>query len=308
MQEKYDTIIVGGGPAAISAGIYLARKKVSTLLIAKEWGGQVSKTNEIENYLGFESIRGSELSSKMIGHLKKYSLDIQEGVIVEQIKSVDDSLIKVTANDQDYQAKTLIVATGGVPRKLGVSGEKEFSGKGVTYCSICDAPLFKNKGVVVVGSGNSGLEAALDLTKYASKIYLLEVADKLGGDKFLQDRIKKENKIQIITSVSVKEISGDKFVSGLTYKDRQSGNEEKLDVQGVFVEIGWLPNSILFENVVELNERKEIKIDKYNQTSAPNIFAAGDVTDVSHKQLVIAAGEGAKAALNVYDYILNIKK
>lgn len=303
----YDLIIIGGGPAAIAAGIYAARKKIKTLIVAKEWGGQVAKTGIIENYPGFETIPGPQLVDKLIQHLKKYKIDIKENTEAKKIKLVNDDIIEVKINEEVYQSKTAIIATGGIPRKLQVPGEDEFAGKGVTYCSICDAPLFKDKNVAVVGGGNSGLEAALDLLKYASKIYLLEAMQKLGGDKFLQDKIKKESEINIITNASVKEIKGDKFVTGLVYQDKQSNKETELSLQGVFIEIGWVANSSLIENMVELNERKEIKIDGRNKTSKPNIFAAGDVTDVSHKQLIIATGEGAKAALNAYDYINKIK-
>ncbi|MFC1700913.1 NAD(P)/FAD-dependent oxidoreductase [Patescibacteria group bacterium] len=301
----YDLIIIGGGPAAISAGIYSARKKIKTLMVVKEWGGQAVKTGQIENYPGFDLISGMELVDKLVNHLKKYNIEIIEYTKVDKIEWIDDSNIKVSADNEVYQSKAIIFAAGGIPRKLKIPGEEEFSGKGVAYCSICDAPLFKNKEVAVVGGGNAGLETALDLVKYASKIHILEFKQKLGGDKILQDKIKKENKISVITSASIQEIKGDKFVNSLIYNGKTEKNKV-LSVQGVFVSIGWIANSSLLKDVVELNEWKEIKINSCNVASKPNIFAAGDATNISHKQLIIASGEGAKAALNAYEYLNKI--
>lgn len=302
----HDVIIIGGGPAAITAGIYLARKKVNLLLLAKDWGGQAAKTSIVENYPGFGETSGPDLVNKFVEQLKKYKIEIKENTEVKEFKLIDDLTVEAKADGHTYQAKTAVIATGGVPRKLNVPGEKEFVGKGVAYCSICDAPLFKNKEVAVVGGGNAGLEAVLDLLKYASKIYLLEFQSELGGDAFLRDRIKGDGKVEIIMNAAVKEIKGDKLVSGLVYQDRQSGQTKELSLQGVFVTIGWSANSSLFENVVKLNEKKEIEIDNLNKTSKPNIFAAGDVTNVLYKQLVIAVGEGAKAALSTYNYISSL--
>lgn len=307
MENKYDVIIIGGGPAAVSAGIYATRKKLKTLLIAQEWGGQIMKTGTIENYPGFGSITGPELADKFAAHLKQYEIDFREGAAARQISFPDEQTIEIKTDENIYQSRSLIVATGGVPRKLNIPGEREFSGKGVAYCSVCDAPLFKNKEVAVIGGGNSGLEAALDLLKYAAKIYILEIDKDLAGDPFLQDELKKDKKIKIITNAAVREIKGDNFVNKLIYQDQQSDEVKELSLQGVFVEIGWVANSFLVKDVVKLNERDEIKIDAHNRTSRQNIFAAGDVTDVPYKQLVIAAGEGAKAALSAYNYLLKNK-
>lgn len=303
MENKYDVAIIGGGPAAVSAGIYAARKKLKTLLIAKEWGGQIMKTGAIENYPGFKSIAAFELVNNFTVHLKNYEIDIQEDTMAREISFINDQTIEIKTDENTYQGRSLIMATGGIPRKLDVPGEREFSGKGVAYCSICDAPLFKDKEVAIIGGGNSGLEAALDLLKYASKVYILEISKNLAGDKFLQDELKKEEKIKIITNAFVKEIKGDNFVNKLIYQDKQTDEIRELSLQGVFIEIGWMANSFLVKDMIELNERGEIKIDSHNRTSKPNIFAAGDVTNVPYKQLIIAAGEGAKAALSAYDYL-----
>ncbi len=299
---KYDLIIIGGGPAAISTGIYAARKKLKTLLLTKDWGGQLNWTNLIENYPGFELISGPELVKKLVAHLKRYQgedLEIREGNEVKKIEVENEHSIKVKT-DKSYQAKALIVATGRNYKKLGITGESEFTGKGVSYCVTCDGPLFKDKKVAVIGGGNAGLEAALDLLNYASQIYLLEFLSQLTADESLQERVGNSSKIDIFTNAAVREIKGGQLVESLVYQERSSGQHREIAVQGVFVEVGTIANSALLKNVVELNQEGEIKIDAQNRTSVKNIFAAGDVTDVSGKQIVVAAGEGAKAALNAY--------
>ena len=304
----YDLIIIGGGPAAISAGIYAARKKLKTLLITKGWGGQLNSAPWIENYPGFDSISGMDLSNKLISHLKKNTLDIKEGFDIKEIKvEKKNKIIRVRGKKIDFRAKAVIVTTGRVPKKLGIFNEEKFIGKGISYCATCDAPMFQGKKVVVVGGANAGLGIALELTDYASKIYLLEFLPELNADEYLQEKVKKSSKINIITNVLVKEFKGDKFIEGLIYQDNISKKEKTLKVEGIFIAIGSSANFSLVKNVVKLNKQNEIKIDSKNRTSQLNIFAAGDVTDVSHKQVIIAAGEGAKAALNAYDYIKKLK-
>jgi len=303
----HELIIIGGGPAAISAGIYAARKKIKTVLIAKEIGGQVTRTASIENYPGFESISGPDLIKKLLSHLKGLidnGFEIKKGTEVKEIKQVDN-LIEVDTSDGSYQAKVVVITTGARPKKLSIPGEDEFSGKGVSYCSTCDAPVFKDKEVAIAGGGNAGLEASLDLSKYASKIYLFEYMDKLSGDEYLQEKVSQDTKINVITKARLKEIKGDKFIKSLVYSD--NGQDKEIPIQGVFIEIGSIPNSAFVKDMVELNETGEIKVDSKNRTSVENIFAAGDVTDVSHKQIVIATGQGAKAILNAYDYLRKMK-
>jgi len=302
---KYDLIIIGGGPAAISAGIYAGRKKLRTLLLTKEWGGQLNWTNLIENYPGFESITGPELVRKLVSHLKKYQgqdLEIKEGSEVKKITVENEHLIKVETG-KSYQAKALIIATGRNYKKIGITGEEEFIGKGVSYCVTCDGPLFKDKKVAVIGGGNAGLEAALDLLNYASQIYLLEFLPQLTADESLQERVKNNSKINVLTNVAVEEIKGDRLVKSLVYQEGDSGQNKEIAVEGIFIEAGTIADSFVVKNVIELNQEGEIKIDAQNKTSVRNIFAAGDVTDVSAKQIVVAAGEGAKAALSAYQYL-----
>lgn len=304
----YDLIIIGGGSAAISAGIYAARKKLKTLLITKGWGGQLNSAPWIENYPGFDSISGMDLSNKLISHLKKNTLDIKEGFDIKEIKvEKKNKIIRVRGKKIDFRAKAVIVTTGRVPKKLGIFNEEKFIGKGISYCATCDAPLFQDKKVAVVGGANAGLGIALELSAFASKIYILEFLPELNADEYLQEKVKKSSKINIITSALIKEFKGDKFIEGLIYQDNISKKEKTLKVEGIFIAIGSSANFSLVKNVVKLNKQNEIKIDSKNRTSQLNIFAAGDVTDVSHKQVIIAAGEGAKAALNAYDYIKKLK-
>ena len=302
----YDLIIIGGGPAAISAGIYAARKKMKTLLICKNWGGQALLAPLVENYAGVEPISGAELTERMVKQLKKNEIEIKEGLGVKKVKLVDNGLaIEAQTENGSERAKTLIIATGAMPRKLGLSNEEKFIGKGVIFCATCDAPLFKNKNVAVIGGGNSAVNTAIETAVYAEKVYLL-ARSVLRADEVLQDKIKKSDKIEIITGTPIKEIKGDKFVSGLVYQDSASGEEKEISVEGIFISIGFIPNSFLVKDVVKLNERGEIIIDCYNTTSRHNIFAAGDVSGVLYKQIIIAAGEGAKAVLSAYQYISNI--
>ncbi|MFH1387895.1 MAG: FAD-dependent oxidoreductase, partial [Patescibacteria group bacterium] len=285
----YDLIIIGGGPAAISAGIYAARKKLKTLLITKGWGGQLNSAPWIENYPGFDSISGMDLSNKLISHLKKNTLDIKEGFDIKEIKvEKKNKIIRVRGKKIDFRAKAVIVTTGRVPKKLGIFNEEKFIGKGISYCATCDAPMFQGKKVAVVGGANAGLGIALELSAFASKIYILEFLPELNADEYLQEKVKKSSKINIITSALIKEFKGDKFIEGLIYQDNISKKEKTLKVEGIFIAIGSSANFSLVKNVVKLNKQNEIKIDSKNRTSQLNIFAAGDVTDVSHKQVIIA--------------------
>lgn len=298
----YDLIIIGGGPAAISAGIYAARKKLKTILICQDWGGQAALASWVENYPGFEHITGLDLVNKMVNQLKKNELEIKTGLKAKEISLAVD-LVRVKTESGSYQSRAVIIATGCLPKKLGLPSEEKFIGQGISYCATCDAPLFKNKKVAVIGGGNAGLGTAFQLTAYASKIYLLEFLPQLTGDKYFQEKISQNPKIKILTNVLIKEIRGEQLVNGLVYQERSSKKVKEIALEGIFITIGLIANSSLVKDVVELNKEGEIKIDSQNRTSQANIFAAGDVTDVSHKQIVVGAGEGAKAALSAYQYL-----
>ncbi len=299
----YDLIIIGGGPAAITAGIYAARKEIKVLLITKDWGGQMVLAPGIDNYTGFPSIKGMELVNKMVAHLKENELELKEDTQVTEISLKDKSLIEVKTKNGSYQSKTLIFATGRTPRRINVEGEEEFIGKGISYCAVCDAPLYKDKIVAVIGGGNTGVNTALEVVKYASKVHIMGYRPVPPADEFLHKEADKHPKITFHHNTTTIRFKGEQFIKSFVYLDKNDNKEKELEVGGVFIAIGSNSNSSLLENVVELNEKKEIKIDCYNRTSIKNIFAAGDVTDISHKQIIIAAGEGSKAALNAYNQL-----
>lgn len=300
----YDLAIIGGATSGLTAGIYAARKKINGVILTKHLGGQALLTDRIENFPGFDSISGLELAQKIKKQIENYKFPIREGVEVEKITKENDVFSIKIENGEEIKAKAIIIATGKNPRMLGVPGEKEFENKGVVYCSTCDAPLFGGKDVVVAGGGNSGLNSAFDLLKYASNIYVMESSDKIIGDEVLQDKLKASGKAVFMTMAEIKEIKGSAFVEKVVYLDKNDGKQKELSSQGVFVNIGWIPSSDLVKGIVDLNKFGEVIVDpKTNETSVKGMFASGDVTDIKYKQCIIAAGEGAKAALSAYDYL-----
>lgn len=304
-KNMFDLIIIGAGPAGLTAAIYAARKKLNFKILAQKIGGeQVLATRDIENWPGTKLISGQEFIQNLIDHLKAYGIEVEEGKVVSKIEKKGEGFLLKLKTGEEYSARSIIIASGKRPRHLEIPGEKEFEGKGVSFCSICDAPLFSNKVVAVIGSGNAGLESALDLTRYAKKIYVLEIGPKIVGDELLQERLKKTSKVEFILNALSRKIEGEKFVSSLIYQDKNSKEIKELKVDGVFVHIGSVPSVDFLKGFLEINSANEIVIDpKTNQTSIEGIFAAGDVTDVKWKQIVVAAGEGAKAALSAYEYL-----
>jgi thioredoxin-disulfide reductase len=300
----YDLIIIGGGPAGITAGIYAARYKLNTLLIAKNFGGQMArKAVDIENYPGFEKISGLSLIQKFEKHLRKQKIDIERDSVTK-VRKIGKNFSILTGSRKRFQSRVVVITSGADPRPLEVPGEKKFIGKGVSYCTACDAPLFADKTVAVIGGGNAGFEAALALVGYVKKVYILEFNPEVRADEINQFQAKKTGKIEVITSAALKKIQGKEFVESVIYQDRKSKTLKPLEVQGVFVEIGSIPATGFVKGLVDFNERDEIKIDpRSNMTKTPGLFAAGDVTDVKWKQIVIAAGEGAKATLSIYEYL-----
>ncbi len=300
----YDLIIIGGGPAGITAGIYAARQKLNTLLITKNFGGQLSrKAVAIENYPGFERISGLELIRRFEKHLKKQKIEIQKD-LVKKIKKANKVFSVFTKNKSKFQAKAVIIASGADPRPLEVPGEKKFIGRGVSYCTTCDGPLFAGKTVAVIGGGNAGFEAAIYLSKIAKKIYILEYSQEVKADEINQERVRKTGKIEIITSASLKQIKGDNFVRSIIYQERKTSKNVNLSVDGVFVEIGSQPATAFARDLVDFNERDEIKVEfETFQTKTPGLFAVGDCNIGQVKQIITACGEGAKAALSVSNYL-----
>jgi alkyl hydroperoxide reductase subunit F len=291
-------MIVGAGPAGITAAVYAARKRMDFLVLTTNIGGQVTYASQVENYTGFQYITGEELAAKFYEHLKRYGFDVK----VEEVKRIKPSgdLFNVKTAYANYLSKTVIVATGRRPRELNVPGEREFKNRGVTYCATCDAPLFEDMDVAVVGGGNAGLEAVLQLMKIANKIYLIEILPHLKADPILIEKALASDKVEVWTSTKVLEIIGEKTVSGI--RVQRNGEVKILPVQGVFVEIGSIPNSEIVD-FVEKNQGGEIIVNCACETSFPGLFAAGDVTNVPEKQIIIAAGEGCKAALSAFRYL-----
>lgn len=301
----YDLIIVGGGPAGISAGIYAARKKMNTLLITDGFGGQSVVSAEIQNWVGTPSISGYDLAKNLEAHLRaQKEIEIVDDDRVMAVQKKEDGTFSLaTKNGKTHEAKYLLLVSGSSRKKLGIPGESTFEGKGVVYCSICDAPLFGEKTVAVVGGGNSALESVIDLLPYASKIYLIVRSEILKGDPVTQEKIKGNSKVEIVWNAVVQEVIGKDFVTGLKYQDAKSGETKELAVDGVFVEIGLVPNSDFVKDLVDRDLYGAVKIDAKTQaTSCSGIWAAGDVTDALYKQNNISAGDAIKAVLNIYDW------
>jgi len=300
----YELIIIGGGPAGITAGIYAARQKLKTLLITKDFGGQLTKKAvPIENYPGFKEISGLGLIQKFKEHLEKFEIEIEMD-FVKKIEKIGKNFKILTKNKKQFEAKTVIIASGADPRPLKAPGEKKFIGKGVSYCTVCDAPIFKDKTVAVIGGGDSGFEAAIALGRWAKKIFILEYSPEVKASVENQEMVQKTGKVEIITNAALKEIQGEKFVNSIVYEDKKTGQEKKMELEGVFVEIGWQPSSAFAKDLVDFNERCEIKVDfETYQTKTPGLFAAGDVNIGKIKQIIAACGEGAKAALAAFEYI-----
>jgi alkyl hydroperoxide reductase subunit F len=303
--EVYDIIIVGGGPAGMTAAVYAARKQIKTLLVSKDIGGQMLWTSDIENYMGFQYISGKELTEKFKSQMEQFPIvDIVLNNTVEKLEKQDDSFILTTTNSKKFTGKTVIIASGKRYKPMNVTGEKELVGKGVSYCATCDAPLFAMKDVMVIGGGNSALTAVIDLMKIANKIYIVNIVDNWQADPIMVEKIKDAANIVPLLFHHVTAIHGEKYVTGATVESLKTNEIKDLTVQGVFIEIGLIPNSDFAKELVLQNTHGEIVVDCACQTNVPGVFAAGDVTTVPEKQISIAIGEGSKAALSAYKYLL----
>ncbi len=319
----YDLIIIGGGPAGITAGIYAARKKLNALLITKDFFGQAGKTSQIDNWPGEMAVSGIALMQKLEKHLRQFPIQIESGGkvvavgIEKRVKGVEgvkllptgrsltpSSFSVQTDKNIKYQSKSLIITTGRNARTLGVEGEQDFVGKGISYCSVCDAPFFKDKQVVVIGGGNAGFETALDLAKYAKKIFIFEKSQKVLADEMLQEQAKATGKIEILLENELIKIEGQGKVQAIVYKDIKTQKTFQQPMNGIFVHIGSVPVTGFLGKLVDFNKNNEIKVNsKTLQTSQKGVFAAGDCNDFKWKQMIIAAGQGAIAALSVYEYL-----
>ena len=306
-KDAFDVLVVGGGPAGASAAIYAARKGIRTGVAAERFGGQVLDTMAIENFISVKATEGPKLAAALEQHVREYEVDIMNLQRASRlVPAGDDGLITIELeNGAALKSRTVVLSTGARWRQMGVPGEDQYRNKGVAYCPHCDGPLFKGKRVAVVGGGNSGVEAAIDLAGIVAHVTLIEFDAKLRADEVLQRKLRSLKNVRIITSAQTTEVLGDgSRVSGLVYRDRDGGDAHRLDLEGVFVQIGLLPNTEWLAGTVGLSPRGEILVDDRGQTSVAGVFAAGDCTTVPYKQIVIAMGEGSKAALAAFDHLI----
>src|SRR3989344_126591 len=301
---QYELVIVGGGPGAVAAGIYAARKKIKSMLVADSFGGQSIVSAHIQNWIGVPSFSGLEMAEVLEKHLRMYAgdvLEIKTGVMVQKIEKNSSGFKVTTDENKSYETKAIILVSGSRRRKLTVPGAEQFDGKGVVYCATCDAPLFNGKEVAVIGGGNAGLESAEQLLEHATKVYIVNRSEEFRGDPVTRERIFKSPKLVPIVNADIQEVKGDKFVSGLVYKDSKTGEVKEIPVQGIFVEIGSVPNSAMVKDLVQLTPAGDVVIDhKTARTSVEGIWAAGDVTDQPYKQNNISMGDSVKALEDCY--------
>jgi alkyl hydroperoxide reductase subunit F len=300
----YDVIVIGAGPAGLSAAIYAKRKNLSTLMIASDIGGQLGTTYEVANYPGIRMITGPQLVAQFNDHADEYDIEKLIGEKVVELSLDGRCKIVRTASGREIRGKTLIIASGAQKRKLNIPGEKALAGRGVVYCSTCDGPLFRDMSIAIVGGGNSGLEAAIEMSGVASRVYLVS-AGELTGDAILQDKVTSDSRIEVLVHHQPAAIHGEDRVTGLTVENLDSGSSRELEVEGVFIEIGLSPNTDFALDLLDANQRGEIQVNAKGHTGSKGIFAAGDVTDDQSKQIVIAAGSGASAALGAFEYLVS---
>jgi alkyl hydroperoxide reductase subunit F len=309
-KAPFDVLVVGGGPAGAAAAIYAARKGIRTGVAAERFGGQVLDTMAIENFISVTYTEGPKLAASLEQHVHEYDVDVMNMQRAEKLVAPADpnGLFEVhLANGAALKAKTVILSTGARWRNMNVPGEQEYRNKGVTYCPHCDGPLFKGKRVAVIGGGNSGVEAAIDLAGIVGHVTLLEFDGKLRADEVLQRKLRSLPNVRIIVNAQTTEVLGDgQKVTGLAYTDRQTGESHRVELEGVFVQIGLLPNTEWLKGTLKLSPRGEIEVDARGETSIPGVFAAGDATTVPYKQIVIAMGEGAKASLSAFDHLIRM--
>lgn len=300
----YDFVTIGGGPASLNAALYAKRKGLKTLLIAKKMGGNLLNTDSVENYLGFDFVSGEAMAEKFEQHLRSLEVEILSDTLVSNIQK-EGKLFHISLESGEViQSKTLNLSMGSSPRELNVKGEDNFKNSGVAYCAICDAPLFKGKTVIIVGGGNSAVEAAIDVSKYASKVIVVHRSE-FRADAILVERMKAIEGIEIYTHTRVLEMLGDVKLRSVKVLDLKTNQERLIETDGIFIEIGHIPQSSLAQGLVALNEKNEITIDAFQRTNVPGLFASGDVTNVAHKQIVLSVADGAKAALSASEYLNN---
>ena len=308
-KSAFDVLVVGGGPAGAAAAIYAARKGIRTGVAAERFGGQVLDTLAIENFISVQETEGPKLAMALEAHVKQYEVDVMNlQRATELVPAGDDGLVEIKLdNGASLKSKTVILSTGARWRQMNVPGEEQYRNKGVAYCPHCDGPLFKGKRVAVIGGGNSGVEAAIDLAGIVAHVTLIEFDRQLRADEVLQRKLRSLPNVTVVTNGQTTEVHGDgNKVTGLSYKDRVGGGLHRVDLEGIFVQIGLVPNTEWLKGAVALTPRGEIEVDARGQTSVPGVFAAGDATTVPYKQIVIAMGEGSKAALSAFDFLIRM--
>jgi alkyl hydroperoxide reductase subunit F len=299
--DIFAVLIVGAGPAGLTAAVYCSRKMLNTMVVSENIGGQALESWAIENYMGYRMISGEDLMKKFEEHVRTLNIRLELDKVVS-ITRENDLFVAKTFSDNTIRARSLILTQGNRARKLGVANEEHFLGRGLSVCSTCDGPLYKDKMVAVVGGGNSALQTALEMSEIAKSVSLI-VRSSIRADPVYVAKLNTRKNITVHKNTQITALHGERFLSGITIKD-DKGVEQKIGLDGVFVEIGWLPNTEMLEGLVELNERKEVIVDINGCTNTPGIFAGGDVTNVKSKQIIIAAGDGAKAALEAFEYLV----
>jgi len=300
--KKWDMLIVGGGPAGLNAALYAKRKGLEVGVLADEIGGQLNNTTAVDNYLGFNFIEGEQLSNTFLDHVNNIEIPILKGVKVKAVEHLDPDFKVTLVGGKMFESKTLLMATGGNPRKLEIPGEKEYANKGVTYCATCDAPFFKDKHVIVAGGGNSAAEGVLDLVPWASKITVVH-RSQWRADQVLLSKLEEVDKLTVHLETQIKAVVGKERMTGIKVLDKRTGEERLIEADGLLIEIGNVPNSALIVDLVETNAQGEVYVDENQMTSLPGLYAAGDITTQVYKQIIISAAEGAKAALAVNHYL-----
>ena len=301
---KYDITVIGAGPAAVSAAISGARKGLKVAMIGDLVGGQLINTNDIENIIGTPLTNGFDFSQSLEKHLNEYEIAFYKGHKVKKVIKESKDSVLILDDELEVKSKTVIVATGAIWKKLGIEGEDKYAGKGVHYCATCDGPFYRNKDVVIIGGGNSGVEAAIDLSNIAKTITLVEYSSTINADEVLKNKLSSLENVKILTSSAAQSVTGNLFAEGLKILNRDSNVVEEIKTDGIFVEIGTVANTSFVSDILDINSNHEIKINSVNKTSVEGIFAAGDCTDTKYKQVIIAMGEGAKAALSAYEYLI----
>lgn len=310
MAQTYDFLIIGGGAAGCSAAVYAARRRMNTAMVTEDFGGQLLETDTIENYLGFKHETGQSISEKYEEHVRDYEdyVDIHL-TRVERVDKRDDGVFEVQTRDETFQAHTVLIATGNSPRTLNADGEEEYNNKGISYCVVCDGPLYADEDIAIIGGGYAGTEGALFMSDVAKKVYLINLDSELGGEPITVEKIPEQDNIEIINNARTTTFHGDQMLTGLKYEDTETGEEHELDVAGAFIEIGRVPNTELVDHLnLEKTEDGHIKKDKHQRTNIDGLYACGDVSDIATEQAILAAGEGAAAALDAGRYVKERKQ